>query len=553
MPRQVSDAPNSRRNIRKLMGGKSQIKAENSKLDNSDQVKPDKDEDWLLVCLICKDKIKINSVERQLSDLKFHYTKCYWEEGKFSYLFTAEDLKKDEEVRDFSCPHDECTKRKRNRKTFSSHMGIAHKHTADIMSKDNRAGFMLLFNKLYPEDKYLAFEKVKKVEKRSLNSEKTEEHSEPAAKKKRTDKISRKNEERAVEDGEPQRSEAAVQSVVKVEPILPVLPELESEEEVDDPSSLTSEDPVETKPNPYNLNPPLSVAVQPPAVRTKLKEEEKETFVPPRVDKMHNCLLCGGYGKNNKDGRNMNLGTGLKDLMYHYAICFYERHKFQGFIDSGSANRDDSGKPIEEVGGRFKYKCPFDNCSKNTGRGGRKLMGFKEYAIHCSVVHHILEEVLEKDSTPGMEEVRAALVLNRRKEDIPFIPMPAVQVEEVHVCLLCRGDNRDGKILSFDKAKIRSLKYHYASCYYDTGVYKKKYPPGQENEDENGDPLDYLGKTIKYQCKARGCTSTAKRMMGYKEFCIHSSNDHGGLLDIMKDEERPQLREIGRRLAQFFS
>ena len=180
-------------------------------------------------------------------------------------------------------------------------------------------------------------------------------------------------------------------------------------------------------------------------------------------------------------------------------------------------------------------------------------MGFKEYAIHCSVVHHILEEVLEKDKTEGLEEVRAAMVLTRRKNNIQFIPMPPVQVEEVHVCLLCRGEMRDGKNLSFDKAKIKSLKYHYASCYYDTGVYKSKYAPGEDNQDENGDPLDHLGSRVQYRCKVRGCQATSKRMMGYKEFCIHSSNEHGGLLDIMENEENPQLREVGRRLAQFFS
>ena len=180
-------------------------------------------------------------------------------------------------------------------------------------------------------------------------------------------------------------------------------------------------------------------------------------------------------------------------------------------------------------------------------------MGFKEYAIHCSVVHHILEEVLEKDNIPGLEEVRAAMVLTRRKADIPFIPMPAVQVEEVHVCLLCKGEQRDGKNLSFDKAKIKSLKYHYASCYYDTGIYKTRYPPGPENEDENGDPVDYKGTTMSYQCKVKGCHSTAKRKIGYKEFCIHSSNEHGGLLEIMAEDERPELRDIGRRLEELLS
>ena len=490
--------------------------------------------------------------------MKFHYTKCYWEEGKFSYLFSAEDLKKDEEAKEFLCPHAECTKRKRNRKTFSSHMGIAHKHTAAIMSKDGRPGFMMLFSKLYPGDEYVAFEKVKKVEKQPLKSEPAEVHPEPPAKKRRTAILSQKTTEKGREgrisckEEEPPRTKAPVESLVKVEPSLPLFPEQEeTEEDVDDPSSL------ETKPDPYQLNPTPSLVARPLAVTSvfslKCKEEKKETFIPPRVDKIHNCLLCGGYGKNNKDGRNMNLGSGLKDLMYHYAICFYERHKFQGFIDPGIANRDENGKPIEEVGGRFKYKCPFENCSKNTGRGGRKLMGFKEYAIHCSVVHHILEEVVEKENIPGLEDVRAAMVLTRRKANIPFIPMPEVQVEEVHVCLLCNGEMRDGKNLSFDKAKIKSLRYHYATCYYETGVYKARYPPGKDNQDENGDPVDYKGTTTRYQCEVKGCHSTAKRTVGYKEFCIHSSNEHGGLLEIMEQEENPQLREVGRRLAQFFS
>ena len=115
------------------------------------------------------------------------------------------------------------------------------------------------------------------------------------------------------------------------------------------------------------------------------------------------------------------------------------------------------------------------------------------------------------------------------------------------VYLICNQERR------MPRFRRNSLKYHYASCYYDTGVYKKMYPPGRENEDANGDPVDYKGTAIKYQCKAKGCTSTAKRMIGYKEFCIHSSNEHGGLLEIMQDEERPQLREVGWRLAQFFS
>ena len=33
------------------------------------------------------------------------------------------------------------------------------------------------------------------------------------------------------------------------------------------------------------------------------------------VDRVHSCVLC-----NDKDGRSMNLGSGLWDIKYHYAV-----------------------------------------------------------------------------------------------------------------------------------------------------------------------------------------------------------------------------------------
>ena len=67
------------------------------------------------------------------------------------------------------------------------------------------------------------------------------------------------------------------------------------------------------------------------------------------------------------------------------------------------------------------------------------------------------------------------------------------------------GENKEGQHLSFDAAKINSMKYHYASCYYDSGVYLKMYPTGEQNSDEEGNPVDVLGSKIKYSCKVSGC------------------------------------------------
>ena len=58
--------------------------------------------------------------------------------------------------------------------------------------------------------------------------------------------------------------------------------------------------------------------------------------------------------------------------------------------------------------------------------------------------------------------------------------MPELIFEEVHTCLLCNGENKEGQHsqhLSFDAAKINIMKYHYASC-----VYLKMNPPGDSDE-----------------------------------------------------------------------
>ena len=34
-----------------------------------------------------------------------------------------------------------------------------------------------------------------------------------------------------------------------------------------------------------------------------------------KLPQVHNCVLC-----NDRDGRSMNLGSGLWDIKYHYAV-----------------------------------------------------------------------------------------------------------------------------------------------------------------------------------------------------------------------------------------
>ena len=60
------------------------------------------------------------------------------------------------------------------------------------------------------------------------------------------------------------------------------------------------------------------------------------------------------------------------------------------------------------------------------------------------------------------------------------------------------------------------MMYHYAKCYYDTGIYFEMYPPGPENTDEeSGQPIDSLGNTFEYSCEVTGCMEK-KKMGGTK-------------------------------------
>ena len=89
------------------------------------------------------------------------------------------------------------------------------------------------------------------------------------------------------------------------------------------------------------------------------------------------------------------------------------------------------------------------------------------------------------------------------------------------------------------------MRYHYASCYFDSGVYHTlggSYLPGEQNSNEDGSARDVLGREVKYRCMEEGCTM--KRQVGYKELCIHMASDHGGLEKVMAEDEREEVRDL---------
>jgi len=269
---------------------------------------------------------------------------------------------------------------------------------------------------------------------------------------------------------------------------------------------------------------------------------------------MHDCVIC-----DKKDGRNLKLSSdGIADLKYHYAVCYYEDdgvNRYRPYMDPGKLNMNSDGTIVEEYGGRFKYQCPFKDCAKNKAR--EKKMGFKEFCIHCGVTHHLVERVMEEDVESGRAQLGAVLsALARERGDTAVLEIPSVPVEEVHTCFICGGkdrmtgrDDKEARYLSLTEEQgINRTRYHYAQCLFDTGVYQPKYPPGPENTDSSGGVKDLLGREIKYSCRIPGCSQ--KRMMGYKEFCIHMGNEHGGLEEVLSEDSRQEVRDIVPRIRK---
>jgi len=309
-------------------------------------------------------------------------------------------------------------------------------------------------------------------------------------------------------------------------------------EDVDDPTTMKKTLP---PPKPAHVKPKVQVVqarVEQVVVKPQV-EAIKKAYTGPRIDKVHTCMLC-----ETRDGRNLSFGSGLSELRNHYSVCFYNRGQFVGVADPGDENRDpETGKAVDEYGRKYKYKCSVPACPRNQNKA--KSCGFKEWVIHAGVAHHLVERVMEVEAekNPPMKEVLAAVRAARETQGVVLEEMPRPSIEEIHDCVICK--DRDGKNLSLDPAKLWAIRYHYASCFFDSGVYLTlggAYLPGEQNVKEDGTPRDMLGQEVRYRCIEEGCTM--KRQVGYKELCIHMASDHGGLEEVMSNDERQEIRDL---------
>ena len=127
---------------------------------------------------------------------------------------------------------------------------------------------------------------------------------------------------------------------------------------------------------------------------------------------------------------------------------------------------------------------------------------------------------------------------------IPAAVMKKIDPDEEPIaCYIChQTKDEKGRTLCLRSANV--LRSHVSLCLYGTGKLFKSSPPGKDNTDAEGKPIDEMTK--KYACEVDGCWLNAKRgrsgQVGYKEHAIHMSSQHGGLEMVLVEEGKEGLK-----------
>jgi len=121
----------------------------------------------------------------------------------------------------------------------------------------------------------------------------------------------------------------------------------------------------------------------------------------------------------------------------------------------------------------------------------------------------------------------ANLVINSSDDKGINAPSP-VKTKKASFCTLCQAP------LSSDVSEIW---FHKTLCYYNQGALFSKFPPGRQNSDEAGKPLDEVGVEIFYSCSEMHCCYTDKKL-GYKEFVLHQAMCHRMLEGVIMEEQQ---------------
>ena len=119
-------------------------------------------------------------------------------------------------------------------------------------------------------------------------------------------------------------------------------------------------------------------------------------------------------------------------------------------------------------------------------------------------------------------------------------------------CFICRQTQDDeGRRLTL--SNIFFVRSHLSKCLYNSGKLFQSIPPGRNNTDSKGAPIDELGNKTNswYNCQVEGCWLAQKKgqagQVCYKVYAIHMASQHGALEMVML-EEGDEARELVEQL-----
>ena len=106
------------------------------------------------------------------------------------------------------------------------------------------------------------------------------------------------------------------------------------------------------------------------------------------------------------------------------------------------------------------YKCRVPDCDR--AKRGAKSTAYKEFVFHCYQTHGLMKTALEESMEMATTEAKKqkfrqliAAVVKDGQEHPEIIPEPSV--EEIHVCLICNGINRDTRK---ENKEAKTLRYN---------------------------------------------------------------------------------------------
>ena len=435
-----------------------------------------------------KIKCPMNNCDEKITidgNARFHISTHYFIQKSSSMKNILEPVDDDAKSKVYQCKYEKCIRRKMIYKEMVFHLLTQHQQLAELMKEDTNPVVQQAMYKIFPG---------------------MEPH--PAPIKIKTE----------VSDDAPDT--AVFQHIV------------------DDADSENVDDPVDASPAAPTQTPTAPAAIKvPEPVKT---DAETSRSMAPSMSRVMNCFLC-----TKKDGKNLDCSKS--ELKYHISCCLYPSGELLRLVDPKGQNHEDFGTPaFEEFGHRFKYKCTVEGCDKGSVKA--KQTGYKELAIHTSMMHGVLERWAEQSQVKGAQELYQILRMRREDQGQSLQDVPEISVEELHTCLLCDGEDKEGFCLSLHKDKLYGTRYHYANCLTNQKEKLRQlvqmYPPERHNLTQEGLPQDMVGKVFKYNCTVSGCTRTQRRKLGYKEFVIHMCCDHGGLEDILAAHEEEKVRKM---------